>query len=213
VGYRRIRWLGLTLGVLLALPACSPERATEPVSVTTPSAEMSPAAASSGGRPSTPSTDKPRNDLKKGRVIRVLKAGSVKITVKYSLQNRVQQWSPGVAQPLTVSLTAQHARSGAFQAQTQKIYLARVTGLLEVFDTSGHLDSPNTLADRADVTPGFLVTSPTHYTQVFTLPALPARATTLTIDFRYEILLLQAGSVPRDFEKRTATDTLVISRP
>ena len=66
---------------------------------------------------------------------------------------------------------------------------------------------------RADVTPGFLVTSPTYYTQVFTLPALPARATTLTIDFRYEILLLQAGSAPRDFEKRTATDTLVISRP
>jgi hypothetical protein len=138
----------------------------------------------------------------------------MKITVKYSLQNRVQRWSPGVAQPLTVSLTAHHASSGALQAQTQqKIYLSRVTGLLEVSDTSGHLDSPNALADRADVTPGFLVTSPTYYTQVFTLPALPARATTLTIAFRYEILLLQTGSAPRDFEKHTATDTLVISRP
>jgi hypothetical protein len=57
------------------------------------------------------------------------------------------------------------------------------------------------------------VTSPTYYTQVFTLPALPAKANRLTIDFRHEILLLQPASTPRDFEKRTTTDTLIISRP
>ena len=57
------------------------------------------------------------------------------------------------------------------------------------------------------------MTSPSSYTQVFVLPALPNGATTLTIDFRYEMLMLQPQSSPRDFSKRTATDTLVISRP
>jgi hypothetical protein len=98
-------------------------------------------------------------------------------------------------------------------ATQQKIYLSKVTAYTQISDASGNLGSPGTIVDRADVTPGFLVTSPTYYTQVFTLPALPAGATRLTIDFRYEILLLQAASTPRDFEKHTTTDTLIISRP
>jgi hypothetical protein len=144
-----------------------------------------------------------------------LKTGPVKVKVKYSLRNRVQEWSPGVAQPMTVTLTARSTRrtvQGQWVAG-QKIYLSRVTAHLEISDATGHLDSPSPLVDRADVSPGFLVTSPTYYDQVFTLPPLPARATELTIDFRYEILLLQPLSSPRDYEKRTATDTLVISRP
>jgi hypothetical protein len=95
----------------------------------------------------------------------------------------------------------------------QKIYLSRVTAYTQIADAAGHVGTPDTIVDRADVTPGFLVTSPTYYTQVFTLPALPAKVTTLTIDFRYELLLLQTASSPRDFEKRPTTDTLIISRP
>jgi hypothetical protein len=116
---------------------------------------------------------------------------------------------------MTVSLTARNSK-GVVQGgrvTKQKIYLSRVTALTQVFDAEGHSGSPDTIVDRADVTPGFLVTSPTYYTQVFTLPAFSAKATRLTIDFRYEILLLQSTSAPRDFAKRTATDTLIISRP
>jgi hypothetical protein len=166
-------------------------------------------------RPSATSTGKARNDLKKGRAIRSLKAGAVKIKVKYSLRDRVQEWSPGVAQPLNVSLTAatKPRMVQGHRVAGQRIYLSRVTAYLEISDAMGHLDSPDPLVDRADVTPGFLVTAPTYYDQVFSLPALPARATKLTIDFRYEILLLQPFSSPRDFERRTATDTLIISRP
>ena len=76
----------------------------------------------------------------------------------------------------------------------------------------GHLDSPDALVDRAEISPGFLVTSPSSYTEVFLLPSLPDEATRLTIDFRYELLFLQPRSNPRDFAKQTATDTLVISR-
>jgi hypothetical protein len=215
VRYRRARWLGLALAASFMLPGCSGQGG-EPVSVTTPYGQVTPTAVPSSEPRSASSTAKPaQNDLKKGRVTRSLRTGRVKVKVKYSLRNRVQRWSPGVAQPLTVSLTALSSPrmvQGQWVA-TQKIYLSRVTAYLEISDATGHLDSPNPLVDRADVNPGFLVSSPTNYDQVFTLPALPARATQLTIDFRYEILLLQPSSSPRDYEKRTATDTLVISRP
>jgi hypothetical protein len=102
--------------------------------------------------------------------------------------------------------------TGQYMVSTdQKIYLSRVTADLDVSDATGHLDSPEPLVDKADITPGFLVTTPSSYTQVFVLPSLPDEATKLTIDFRYEMLVLERQSTPRDYSKRTATDTLVIS--
>jgi hypothetical protein len=216
VRYGRARWLGLAVGALLVLPACSAQRGSQPVSVTTPYAEVTPTAVSSNEQPSASATGKPaRNELKKGRVTRTLQAGAVRVTVKYSLQNRVQQWTPGVAQPLKVSMTALQKQSATqyVAPSDRKIYLSRVTAYLDVADDTGHLDSPDALVDKADVNPGFLVTSPSSYTQVFVLPSLPVGATKMTIDFRYEMLVLQPQSAPRDFSKRTATDTLTISRP
>ena len=204
-----MRWLGLALGASLILSACSEQG--EPVSVTTPSEHVSSTALPSSKEPSIPSTGKPpRNDLKTGHLTRTLKAGNVKVAVEYSLRNRVERWSPDVDQPLTVSMTtvsqSGHALTG------QKIYLSRVTADLEVSDATGHLDSPDAPVDQADISPGFLVTSPSSYTEVFRLPSLPDEATRLTIDFRYELLFSQPRSNPRDFAKRTVTDTLVISR-
>ena len=203
-----MRWLGLALGALLIVSACSGQG--EPVSVTTPSESVSSNAPLSSEEPSTPSTGKPsQNDIRTGHLTRSLTAGDIKLTVEYSLRNHVERWSPGVDQPLTVSMTTR--QSG--QAPTdQKIYLSRATADLEVSDVTGHLDSPEALVDKADISPGFLVTSPSFYTEVFVLPSLPEEATRLTIDFRYELLILQPRSGRGDFAKQTATDTLVISR-
>ncbi len=216
MAYPRVHRLVVALAALLVLPACSAERGNEPVAVTTPYAEVTPTAVPSTERPSAaPSTSKPlHNDLKKGRLTRKLKAGTVRATVKYSLQNRVEKWVPGVAQPLKVSVSA-HQPSNAGYATTadRKIYLSKVTAYLDVSDATGHLDSPDALVDKADVNPGFLVTSPSSYTQVFVLPSMPDEATTLAIDMRYEMLVLQPQSNPRDYAKRTVTDTLIISRP
>ena len=190
-----MRRLGLALGALLILSACSEQG--EPVSVTTPSESVSSTAPPSSEEPSTPSNGKPsQNDLKTGHLTRTLKAGNVKLTVEYSLRNRVQRWAPGVDQPLTVSMTTD-------SQSRQKIYLSRVTADLEVSDATGHLDSPDALVDKADISPGFLVTFPSSYTEVFLLPSLPDEATRLTIDFRYELLFLQPRSNPRDFAKQT----------
>ena len=124
--------LGLALAALLMLSACS-AFGDEPVSVTHSEC------ARRRQRRFRRMSDRPRrqpngrsNDLKKGRLTRSLKAGNVAVTVKYSLRNRVQRWSPGVAQPLTVSVTAIR-RQGTSQAtgqatdlaQQQKIYLSR----------------------------------------------------------------------------------------
>ena len=183
--------------------------------MTTPYVQGTPTAVPSDEPPSAQSTEEPApNDLKKGRVTRTLKAGAVRVKVKYSLQNRVQRWAPGVAQPLKVSFTALQEQSATqyVASADRKIYLSRVTAYLDVSDATGHLDSPDPLVDKADVNPGFLVTTPSSYTQVFVLPSLPDEATKLTIDFRYEMLVLQPQSTPRDYSKRTATDTLIISR-
>jgi hypothetical protein len=78
------------------LSARSPE-GSQPVSVTTPFGQATSTAGSSSARPSTPSTRKSsRNDLKEGRFTRSLQAGRARLTVKYSLQSRVQHWAPGV---------------------------------------------------------------------------------------------------------------------
>jgi len=202
-----MKWLGLALGAALMLSACSKQG--EPVSVTTPSDQVPSTGIAATEEPSTPSTAKrPHNDLERGRLARSLTAGNVSVNVQYSLRNPVQRWSAGVAQPLTVSVT-----TGLGQAQiNRKIYLSRVTVYLDVSDKLGHLDSPESLVDKADISPGFLVTRPSSYTQVFVLPPLPAEATRLTIDFSFELLVLQPDSNPRDFSQEVATDTLVISR-
>jgi hypothetical protein len=213
VRHRRAQWLGLALVATFVLSGCSAE-GREPISATTPYGQVTPTAAPSTEPPSAPSTGKSaRNDLKKGRVTRSLKSDAVEVNVKYSLRSRVQRWSPGVAQPLTVSMTAsvQHGTGRYTVSTDQKIYLSRVTADLDVSDLTGHLDSPDPLVDKADITPGFLVTTPRSHTQVFVLPSLPDEATKLTIDLRYEMLILERQSTPRDYPKRTATDTLVIS--
>jgi hypothetical protein len=105
VRYRRARCLGLAVAASLVLSACS-ELDRGSVSVTTPNGHTTPSGAPSTERPSAPSTAKLRNDLKKGRVTRSLEAGALQVTVKYSLENRVQRWSPGVGQPLDVSRDA-----------------------------------------------------------------------------------------------------------
>ena len=200
------KWAGLMLGAILSVAACSaPWKSPDP---TEPNAgPVSPTAARTSGAPTSTVSSKQslRNDLESGRTARTVRAGEIRVTLEYTLRNRVQNWTPGVAQPLTVRMTALSSNKS-----DQKIYLSQVTVYLDVSDSRGHVDSPEPLFDRANITPGFLVTSPASYTQVFALPPLPGDATSLTVDIRYEMLRLQRGS--GDFAKFSATDTIVITK-
>ncbi len=220
----RLAW-GLAASFILS--GCSifggdPESTTTPtpeVSAAVPSAPATsadPSASATSAVPTpseSPSTPQPRNDLKAGRLTRTLTSGSVVTRVNYSLRNPIEKWSLGVPQPLTVSLTVFGKRGNKVAQTKRKIYLSRVTVYLDVSDANGHLYSPEPLVDKPDITPGFLVTFPTSYTQVFVLPPLQEEADSLSLDIRYELLSLQSSSIPRDFSKRTATDTIVISKP
>ena len=215
--YQRARWLGLALGALFVLSACSARAASEPVSVTTPYGRGdSHRGAVERATLRADNRQPAHNDLKKARVTRSLKAGAVKL----NRQVLITKPCPRVVsrrRPTPDDLDRRpqpNKAPGQYTASTnQKIYLSRLTAYLDVSDPTGYLDSPDPLIDKADITPGFFVTTPSSYSQVFALPSLPDEATRLTIEFSYEMLVLQSNSTPRDFSKRTATDTLVISLP
>jgi hypothetical protein len=142
-----------------------------------------------------------------GRARHTFKAGGVTVKVEYSTPVRVEKWVPGVDQPLNLSMSASNQGGSA-----PKIYLSRVTASLYLTDQSGPMNSPEPIIDAASFSPGYLVTSPTSYTQVFVLPAAPDESSSLKISFKYEMLLEQPNSRPRDFQKRTATDSLLVFR-
>ena len=200
------RWVGLALIVAITLSSCSwlgvsPNPPAATAGPTTPAISTQ-----SPSPTATPSKVTGRNDLKSGRTTRTVKSGRVRVALEYSLVEKVEDWTPGASQPLTVSLSAVGPNA------RQRIYLLRATAYLEVFDEKGLFYSPESLEDQANVSPGYLVTSPSTYTQVFGLPPLPEGATMLKIVFRYEILAHQTGSAPPDYAKLVANDTIVISR-
>ena len=64
--------------------------------------------------------------------------------------------------------------------------------------------------DEANLAPGFIVTFPYTYGQVFLLPAVDAGAQSLTLDFTYEFLL-QVAPNSRDYAKQTARDSFTVA--
>jgi hypothetical protein len=117
----------------------------------------------------------------------------------------MSEWQPEVSQPIKVGMTA--ASPGK-----HRIYLAKITGEVTLADEVGPLQGAQPLVDEANIVPGYLVTSPAAYNQVFMLQPLPDEATILTIDFRYEMLILERNSRPREYAKRSVTDTIVLHR-
>jgi hypothetical protein len=127
--YGRARWRGHALGALLVLPACSAQRGSEPVSVTTPYAEVTPTAVPSNEQPSAPATGKPaRNDLKKGASLahcRQARCGSPSnIRHKTVSNNGLRVW-PNLQRRRWQHMINKNNRQ--FSQARQRIYLSRVT--------------------------------------------------------------------------------------
>jgi hypothetical protein len=177
-------------------------------SSTSSASQSAPSSTVSDSSSSPEATSEPtagRNDLKTKRLDRRFRAGSIRITVAYATSQTFDRWKPGVPEPLNITMTGRG--SGG-----QKIYLSRLTIYMDISDDTGPLGGPDPIIDSADtagISPGFLVTTPNTYNQVFVLPPLPDGARTLVLSLRYEILLLQG---PHDYVKRAATDTIVMTR-
>lgn len=155
----------------------------------------------------TPSAAEPeaQNDLAEGSAKRKLAAGGVNLAVTYFSTLDMGRWTPSATKPLSLGL------SGSFaDGSKQDIFLSQVTAAVDVAGPAGPLPAAEPLVDQADVAPGYLVTSPSSYSQVFTVPALPPEATTLTLNLTYE-LLAQSAPKSKTYLKQSASDTLVIA--
>jgi hypothetical protein len=186
----------------LGLEPKSGQSSTSPATQSAPSSTV-PTSSSSPEATSVPTAG--RNDLKTKRLDRRFRAGSIRITVTYTTSETFDRWRPGVPEPLNITMTARGAGG-------QKVYLSRLTIYMDISDDTGPLGGPEPIVDSADnagISPGFLVTTPNTYNQVFVLPPLPDGARTLVLSLRYEILLLQG---PHDYVKRAATDSIVMTR-
>lgn len=204
-----VRAAAATAAVLIALAGCNASSGSEPLPVPAPLPSSSVTSSTAGGspRPSTTATESAQpveNDLKDDRVKRTFDAGEVTVNVEYSTSLPTKDWTPGALKPLSVSLTAI-----VNSERAKKIYLTRVTVNSVVTSEGETLDSPSPLVDAANISPGYIVTFPYTYGQVFTVPTLDDGATQLRINLTYE-MLLQTDPKVRDYQKQTATDTLVI---
>ncbi|GAA1434969.1 hypothetical protein GCM10009616_30760 [Microlunatus lacustris] len=156
----------------------------------------------------SPSASKPaevQNDLAKGSAERTLTAGGVELAVTYFSTLDLGRWTPAATKPLSLALSASFA-----DGSEQDIFLKQVRATVDVAAPDGPLPAAEPLVDQASVAPGYLVTSPISYSQVFTVPTLPPEATTLTLNLTYELL---APSAPKSktYLKQSASDTLVIA--
>ena len=156
----------------------------------------------------TPATSAPaaavRNDLAKGSAKRSLEAGGVRMSINYWSELPMGDWTAAALKPLNMSASAVF-----IDGSKQDIFLAKVTVNIGVDGPEGPLEAPAALVDDASLTPGYLITAPNSYGQVFTIPAVAEGATSVSLAITYE-LLAQTAPKAKTFAKQTASDTLVI---
>lgn len=146
-----------------------------------------------------------RNDLANGSLKRKLTAGGVQLTATYFSTLTMADWTPAASKPVTVSVV------GSFADESpQNIYLSKLTVIVDVAGTDGPLPPPAPMIDEASVVPGYLITAPTSYGQVFTLAGLDPAATAVTLNLSYE-LLIQVAPKSKRYAKQGTSDSLVVA--
>lgn len=172
---------------------------------------------SSSFSPQAPPSETPspepsvRNDLSKLPLNRVISAGNLEVSIEYNTRLPLDQWEDTLPKPLHVTVTAVNRRSAR-----QKIFLTRATATVIASNDTGTLESPPSTTDEAEISPGYIITSPNTYNQTFMLPSVDTSTTTLTIDVNYELVQEVARDEElgvRDFAKQVASDTIVVPIP
>lgn len=197
-------WTAATVFVVLsAVTACSGQP-VEPVSQSSYASPTAAPSATSSSRPDESTTI--QNDLAKLPLKRVLTAGPLTVNVEYTTPLAVKNWRATASKPVRLTLTAVNKRKSG-----QKIYLSKTTVNVTAYDAEGVVDGPQTLGDTSNISPGYIVTFPDTYNQSFSLPPIDQSATSLVVDFTYE-LVLQASKDKdgRNFSKQVANDTFVV---
>jgi hypothetical protein len=210
---RTPRTVGLIVAPLVCatLAACGPppwevaaQQSASPAASRTPSITPKPKP-----KPTpTPTAEAPEpfpNDLRKGSLKRRLTAGNVEVSINYWSTLDMAGWTPGASKPLNLSASA------AFTDDSeQDIYLSEAKVAIDAVDADDQAKAVDPLVDKAKVDPGYLITAPTSYGQVFTLPAVPAGSRGLVLTITYELLVQTAPDVKR-YSRQAAVDRLEIA--
>lgn len=186
--------------------ACGPPPWQQPVSSVSPAASATPTPLSPSARAPSPSGVTPaRNDLAKGSLQRTRTAGNTELTIKYWSTLDLARWTPGASKPLSLSASAEFTDDSE-----QDIYLSEVRVAVDAVGRDGAARALETLIDKAEVQPGYLITAPTSYGQVFTLPPAPAGTRSVIVTLTYQ-LLVQTAPEEKRYSRQAAVDILEIA--
>ena len=136
---------------------------------------------------------------------RTLTAGAAELKVTYWSTLDLGDWVPQVPKPLNVVASA--TLDGG--AEDQNVYLSAVKVATTAYAADG---TPQVLApvdDTADVKPGYLITTPSSFQQVFTLPAAPDGSTAVQISVTYE-LLIQSAPDSKTYLRQATSDSFQV---
>lgn len=145
------------------------------------------------------------NDLASGSAARTVAAGDVSLAINYWSTLRMDQWTSAASKPINFSLSASLGSDSG-----QKIFLSKMTVVATVTGPNGVLTAPPVFTDQATVSPGYDMKKPQSYGQVVLLPPVEAAATSITLNFTYEVLVQTNTKVPT-YSKQTATDSLTVA--
>ena len=200
---RTARTLTLALTCCLMLASCGAppwQQAGPSPTAATPSASPSATPAATAA----PSSAAP-NDLAKGGLSRTLAAGNTELTIKYWSTLDLAAWTPAATKPLSLSASAKFTDDSE-----QDIFLSDVQVAVEAVDAEGRATAVDPIKDTADVSPGYVVTAPTSYGQVFPLPAVPETSTALSVTITYQLLVQTAPDAKR-YSRQAAVDRLQLA--
>ena len=153
-----------------------------------------------------PTTTAPvENDLKKGSLKRTLTAGAAELKVTYWSTLDLGEWIPQVPKPLNVVASA--TLDGG--AKDQNVYLSAVTVATTAYAADGTPQVLDPVEDVADVKPGYLITKPSSFQQVFTLPAAAEGSTAVQITVTYE-LLIQSAPDSKTYLRQATSDSFQV---
>jgi hypothetical protein len=184
---------------LLATSACAnPYPQVSPLP--TPLETRAPVTQAPDASPSAPGTEQP-DELVKGGVRHTVRSNGLTVGIDYAAPVPAQ-WTSDAGTSLQVTVSVHNDRR-----PKQKIYLTRATVRVVVSDGSSYLPSPDPLIETANLSPGYLATSPYGYVQSFSVPGLDQSAQDLVLSVKLDLVSLVDGKA-RDYTKTSITDSV-----
>lgn len=196
----------LAVALLASTAGCSAppwEQAASPAPPGSTSGSAPSGSAPAGTVTPSPTSESVENDLAKGSLKRTLTAGAAELSVTYWSTLDLAAWTPQVPKPLNVVASA--SLDGGVKGQD--VFLSAVRVATTAYTTDGSPQSLEVVEDTADVEPGYLITKPSSFQQVFTLPPAPDGSTAVQLTVTYE-LLIESAPDSETYLRQATSDTI-----